>query len=273
MSLLDSLAQGHIFDLGQPSQAAMPVLPVHRPGYQYLLHRRHEDSYRPAEGAWRSGAAGTLVMKEHAGTHIDALSHQAEHLRLHGDVAVTPQVETMLGFTRHGAEEIPPLVCPAVLLDMAAHSGVDELPPRHLVSAADLAACAERQGTPLVQGSVLLVRTGFGRYWRATDEEHYLAAAGMTGEASIWVARHGVRAVGADTMVWDVPDEVDPTVGCTLPGHVVFLVRHGIYIIENLYLEEIAAAQVHQFLFVCLPLKLVGATGSPVRPIALVLPN
>ncbi len=41
-----------------------------------------------------------------------------------------------------------------------------------------------------------------------------------------------------------------------------------IYIIENLTLEELAASGHHEFEFVCLPLKLVGATGSPVRPVA-----
>jgi kynurenine formamidase len=55
----------------------------------------------------------------------------------------------------------------------------------------------------------------------------------------------------------------------TLPGHVLLLVRAGIPIIENLNLEELAAAGVHEFGFVCLPLKMRGATGSPVRPIAI----
>jgi kynurenine formamidase len=58
--------------------------------------------------------------------------------------------------------------------------------------------------------------------------------------------------------------------GCTLPGHLILLAQHGIYIIENLRLGELAAAQAYRFNFVCAPLKLVGATGSPVRPIALI---
>ena len=55
----------------------------------------------------------------------------------------------------------------------------------------------------------------------------------------------------------------------TLPGHILLLVRAGIPIIENLNLEELASAGVHEFAFVCLPLKMRGATGSPVRPIAI----
>jgi kynurenine formamidase len=55
-----------------------------------------------------------------------------------------------------------------------------------------------------------------------------------------------------------------------LPGHLILLVRHGIYIIENLMLEELAGARHYRFDFVCTPLKFVGATGSPVRPVAVV---
>jgi len=55
----------------------------------------------------------------------------------------------------------------------------------------------------------------------------------------------------------------------TLPGHVLLLVRAGIPIIENLNLEQLASAMVHEFAFICLPLKMRGATGSPVRPIAI----
>ncbi len=55
-----------------------------------------------------------------------------------------------------------------------------------------------------------------------------------------------------------------------LPAHRILLVEHGIHIMETLALEELAAAGVTEFVFVLSPLKLVGATGSPVRPLALV---
>jgi kynurenine formamidase len=54
------------------------------------------------------------------------------------------------------------------------------------------------------------------------------------------------------------------------PGHVILLIRHGIHIIENLYLEELARDRVYAFTFICVPPKLRGATGSPVRPLAVV---
>lgn len=53
-----------------------------------------------------------------------------------------------------------------------------------------------------------------------------------------------------------------------LPAHKVLLVDAGIYILENVNLEALAAAGVYEFLFICIPLRLVGATGCPVRPLA-----
>jgi kynurenine formamidase len=88
-------------------------------------------------------------------------------------------------------------------------------------------------------------------------------------DGSSWLAERRPVAVGADNLAWDVPGADDPELG-TLPGHTVLIVRAGILIIESLRLEELAADGVREFAFVCLPLKLRGGTGSPVRPIALV---
>jgi kynurenine formamidase len=254
------------FDLEQPRTVDMPVHESHRPGYLYALHRRHEDGYRPDEGSPRSGASGLIVCKEHSGTHIDALSHQADALTLYGGVPVAG-VQTPSGFTRHGVEEIPPIVAPGVLLDVPANLGVAELEPGRAITAAELQACCAEREITIEPGDVVLVRTGNGRYWH--DPERYLAGPGMDSSASRWLAEQGVLAVGADNMAWDVIGLVDPEFGA-LPGHLLLLARSGIYIIENLQLEELAAARDDRFSFICTPLKFVGATGSPVRPIALV---
>lgn len=257
-----------VFDLEQPRTPEMPIHPSHLPGYSYHLHRRHEDNYRPAETGPRAGASGVLVCMEHTGTHIDALSHQSDHLKLYGDIPVGPDVQTPKGFRRHGVEEIPPLVAPACLLDLPALFGVEALEPGQAVSKRELQDCCERQGVTIQPGGVVIVRTGNERYWN--DPERYLAGPGMAADASLWMAECGVLAVGADNMAWDVIGRWDEEIGCELPGHVILLARSGIYIIENLRLDELAAAKPSKFLFVCAPLKFVGATGSPVRPVALV---
>ena len=259
----------YIFDLEQPRTPEMPIHLAHQQaGYSYLLHRHHEDEYRPEEAGPRTGAAGVIICGEHTGTHIDALCHQSDALVLYGGVSVTSEVQSSRGFTRHGVEEIPPIVAPGVLLDAAAREGVKSLEPGHAVTGEDLEACCENQGVAVEPGDVVLVRTGNARYWE--DADRYLAGPGMATSASYWVAQRGVVAVGADNPAWDVPGMKDPDLGCMLPGHLILLARRGIYIIENLNLDELAAAGYHRFDFVCTPLKLVGATGSPVRPLAII---
>lgn len=262
----DSPRQTRIFDLEQPRTADMPIHPSHLPGYKYVLHRRHQDTW--GQDGPRTSASGMLVLMEHTGTHIDALSHQASDLTLCGGIPIDAQVQTPAGFTQHGVEQIPPIVAPGVLLDMTSLQGVATLPPGYAVSAVELETCCTRQEVSIAAGDVVLVYTGNELAWG--DEERYLAGPGMAGDASRWLAEQGVLAVGADNMAWDVIGLRDEELGCHLPGHLLLLARHGIYIIENLRLGELAAAQAYRFTFICTPLKFVGATGSPVRPIALI---
>jgi len=112
------------------------------------------------------------------------------------------------------------------------------------------------------------VRTGYGTIWG--DEETYLNAAGVSKSGNLWAADQQVVAVGADNMAWDNMVERDPETKMALFGHAHLLVKHGIHIIENLNLEELAAAKIYEFGFVGIPLKFRGATGSPIRPLALV---
>ena len=204
-------------------------------------------------------------MPEHSGTHIDALAHQAENMILHGGVHVDSGVQTSAGFRVHGVDTLAPLVCRGVLLDVAGDHGV---PADHPISRQELEQAATEGGVEVRAGDVVLVRTGYGALW--SDSSQYLHAAGVSAGGSRWLIDREVRAVGADNIAWDViTGPPDAELGVTLPGHVLLLVRAGIPIIENLNLEELAAEGVREFAFVCLPLKMRGATGSPVRPIAL----
>jgi kynurenine formamidase len=267
LSLADQLGKAKVYDLEQPRYAGMPIHPAHRPGYFYALHRRHRDTHDPQRHGPRSSASGVLTLMEHSGTHIDALSHQACRLTLFGGVPVD-EAETPAGFKKLGVETVPPLLGRGVLLDVAGFQGVDRLPPNSGIGGDVLAACAAAQGVEVRRGDVLLVRTGYGAVW--ADEALYLSAAGAAKSATLWAAERGVVAVGADNMAWDDPNERDPETGATLFAHVYLLPQKGIYILENLNLEELARDRVYVFAFVAAPLKFQGATGSPLRPLALV---
>ena len=258
MTFLQELEKTRVFDLEQLRYAGGPAHPAHAPGFNYFLHRHHA---RGAPEA-RTSASGLVVTPEHSGTHIDALSHQAENLTLHGGVHVDEGVQTSAGFKQLGIDTMGPLVCRGVLLDVAADR---RLEPEYAITPHDLERAAHAE---VREGDAVLVRTGFGALWSKPDE--YLRAAGVSAAGSRWLIDRRVRAVGADNMAFDVMSSTpDPELDVTLPGHLLLLVRAGIPIIENLNLEELAANKVYEFLFVCLPLKMRGATGSPVRPVAI----
>lgn len=250
-----------VFDLEQVRSTKGAWHPVQHPGFHFGLHRRHGDG--GPQG--RTSASGVIVTVDHFATHVDAFCHQAVGGRMFGDVAVTHETETDRGFSVHGAETIAPFVCRGVLIDVAA-AGLVTGEPR-LVGAGDLEATLAEQGQTLRPGDVALVRTGWGRFW-SVDNDRYRAGPGVDASGSRWLADRGVSAVGADTMAWDAVGHHDDELG-DFPGHVLLLVRAGIYIFENLRLEELGESGCREFLFVAAPLKYEGATAGPVRPLAI----
>lgn len=260
-SLISALTSAQVIDLEQPRFAGMPMFPANAPNFAFMLHRRHEEGLEA-----RTSAAGMILTADHAGTHVDALNHQAEHMCMHGGVRVTAANQGPGGVSVMSAECLPPIVARGVLIDLVAERG-DRLPPQYLVERDELAAAAERQGVRVRPGDVLLVRTGWGAAWH---DPAYITGGGMARSSGEWAAEQKVYAVGADNMSWDVPGYVDSVLGHTLPNHAILLVRAGILMFENLLLEELAATGVREFAFVSLPLKLAGATGSPTRPVAII---
>jgi kynurenine formamidase len=239
----------------------MPMFPANNPNYAFMLHRRHEEGLES-----RTSAAGMILTADHAGTHVDALCHQAENMVMFGGVPVSAENQGPGGLTALTAETLPPIIRRGVLIDLVAARG-GRLPPRYLVERDELAAVADQQGVDVRPGDVLLVHTGWGAAWRDPD---YITGGGMARSSGEWAVERQVYAVGADNMSWDLPGYTDPVLGHSLPNHTLLLARAGILIFENLLLEDLAATGAREFAFVSLPLKLVGATGSPTRPVAII---
>jgi kynurenine formamidase len=260
-ALISELTDARVIDLEQPRFAGMPMFPANAPNYTFMLHRRHEPGLES-----RTSAAGMILTADHAGTHVDALCHQAEDMHMFGGIAVTAANQDPGGVRVLSAEALPPIVRRGVLIDLVEARG-GRLPSRYLVERAELEAAAERQAVAVRPGDVLLIRTGWGAAWHDPD---YISGGGMARSSGEWAVERGVYAVGADNMSWDLPGYVDQVLGHSLPNHTLLLARAGILIFENLILEDLAASGAREFLFVSLPLKLVGATGSPTRPVAII---
>jgi kynurenine formamidase len=265
--LLDALpaAGPYIVELGQPLFTGMPCSPNH-PGFRMVLARRHGDAVRPDGG---SAANETIVTGGHVGTHIDALSHVSHDGKLHGGVDAA-EAQSGGAFSEHGAERIPAMVTRGVLLDVAAAHGTETLPGGYGVTAEDLEHAAAIGGARPRSGDVAVVRTGWARNFG--DPVAYLGTEsgvpGITEDAGEWLTDRGVRAVGADTTACE---QIPPGAGHrVLPVHRLLLVDHGVHIMEHLALEDLATTGRHEFLFVVAPLRIVGGTGSPIRPLAVI---
>jgi kynurenine formamidase len=135
-----------------------------------------------------------------------------------------------------------------------------------------LADTAAAQRVTLQPGDTVLIRTGWGQYFQG-DPGIYMGASslGPSVEGAQFLIDHGARVVGSDTLTFEKrpPLLFAPTFQI-FPVHMLVIADHGINIIENFYLEELAAARVYEFLIVVPPLKIRGGTGSALRAFALV---
>jgi kynurenine formamidase len=254
-----------LIELGHPHFTGMPCSPNH-PGFRMTLIRRHGDMVRPDGG---SASNEMIVTGGHVGTHVDALSHVSQNGLLHGGVDAA-DAQTGGRFKALGAEHTPALLTRGVLLDVAATKNVDVLPPGYGVTAEDLRAAAHAAGVTLERGDVALIRTGWARHF--DDPARYQGLAdgvpGPTQDAARYLAETGVTTTGADTTAYE---QIQAGAGHkVLPVHRILLVDAGIHIIEHLNLEGASNEGLTEFVFVMAPLRIVGGTGSPIRPFAAV---
>jgi kynurenine formamidase len=259
-SLLDLISSARVFDLAQPYYVGMPHHPAHPP-FLFGLTKQHGD-YIASNGA--SSAADALALGSHNGTHIDALCHFSCGGKLHGGAAARDLQSPGGGLRAFSIDTVAPILRRAVLLDIAALEGGAPLGAGFEITPAHLDAAVRAQDVDVRPGDVVLLRTGWAQYWN--DAARFISQVCGPGPAidgARWLSSRRVFAAGSDTIAFErVPDN-------NMPVHVHLLVESGIHIIECLNLEELAAQRVHTFLFVAAPLKITGATGSPIRPLAI----
>ena len=153
-----------------------------------------------------------------------------------------------------------------MLIDVAAAKKMEVLPQSHRISARDLQEALTLQGTVLEEGDIVLVRTGQMKYF--SDAAKYKNnAPGLSMGAAEFLVASGAMVAGADNLTFEMfPSEVE---GNPVPVHTYLLAQHGIPILELVYLEELSRDKVYTFAFIGGSIKLSGASGAPVRPLAI----
>lgn len=268
LAALGQVASGRVYDLGVDLFVGMPDCCSDAFGDpRFQIWMTHVPSRDPSELVAHSGDA--ISMSTHTGTHIDALNH----FGLHGEIWNGARADEALGvrgWSRSGADTYPPILARGVLIDVAGAKQLDRLPASYAISTSDLQHALERQATRLMPGDVVLVRTGAMRDWPDRAGFGLFEQPGLALEATNWLVEdQGVMLLGADNLGLEHFPSADPD--HFAPVHSYLLAERGVSIVELVWLEELARDGVYEFLFLASPLKLRGATGSPVRPLAIAL--
>lgn len=254
---------GRVVPLGQPLSKRTPVQ-LHRPP---LMHFMNRDGGDYAAGAERRGgfqfAEDTLVLSTHIGTHIDALCHSWYDDTLYNGFPSTG-IRSNTGAAHCGIEHCPPIVTRGLLLDIVKHRGAP-LEKGACISADELAACAKASGLDIHEGDAVLIRTGWLETHGGDGKEYFSGEPGIDVEAGVWLATAGVAIIGADNFAVEA---IPFPAGTVAPVHQRLIRDFGIPLVENLALVELAEAGAREFLLILAPLPIVGATGSPLCPIA-----
>ena len=266
--LLRSLESAQVVDLNFIWDSRSPLLAFNPPFAAALVN-----SHRQTKG-WIPQIAFAADMMFFSGQHgaptIDALGHISHDGKMFGGLNAEEN-EGPNGLTALGIETYPKdkYLNRGVLLDVAKYKGMDMLPPGYEITGADLEATAKAQGVEVRAGDSVLIRTGFGKLFG--DKAKYMGLRPGPGEsACTWLASKKVFLSGDDQLTY----EVYPEKGTIFPCHRILIADSGIYIVENMNLEELApvlaARKSYEFAVVINPPRLRGMTGAAINAFAIV---
>ncbi|WP_139980273.1 cyclase family protein [Nocardioides litoris] len=279
--VLDALrlpTTGQVFSLALPRFTGMPLFGAHPP-FQVSMYRTPAglrgdgvEPWGPTNEVNLQYMAEVVSGTAHSGAHVDALAHMTIGDDDHWyDGANAREHLGDRGPTVGDGSKLPPFIRRGILLDVPGFLGLDALDSHQSVDAEQLQQVAQAEGVTIRAGDIVLIRTGYLGAWPDPEKMARHTTAGPDISAAAWLLDQGVVAVGSDTETFEVQPAPDPgSPANPQPVHTLLLIENGIYLFECIYLEELARHKVYEFLFVALPLKIAGTTGSMLDPVAIV---
>jgi kynurenine formamidase len=281
--LLKAVKKARLIDLSHNWEITSPVASVN-PFYSFALSATHENT----RGTFGDGGqlSFTAEVQHFSGQHgapsIDAIGHIGRDGKLFGgvDAAAATSNPDGIGASGVGAnlsiDKFPAdlLVNRGILLDVARMIQGDSspLPATFEITAAHMEQAAKQQHVKLKKGDTVFIRTGWGQYFKSNAALYSGAnSPGPSLDGANFLIKNGARVVGDDTLTFEQrpPIVTSPTFQ-VFPVHMRVIADSGVYIIENLNLEELSAAKAYEFVVVVPPLRILGGTGSALRAFALV---
>ena len=263
---------GEVFTLGFHLSSQLPLIGSRR----FDLHTKRSTATDPGT----RGENEEIVITElgQVGTQLDAFAHQiysgeyynciTNHEMSFPDAGSTElSAGARQGFPKLGVEKIPDIMTRGVLIDVAGSKNVEMLQGGYVITADDLQQALAKEKLKIEPGDAVMIHTGWGKLYTVKDKEKYLKSSpGIGIEAGEWLIKQNPMLVGTDTCCVEVRPY--PEQKMNLPIHAMFLIDYGVYLVENLKLEQLAAGHAYETAYIMTPLKIDGATGSTIDPIA-----
>ena len=269
-NLITSLKSARVIELNFVWDGKSPVLSLNPP-FAIGLHSSHKQTAGAIPGGIAYAEDMMFFSGQHGAPTIDALGHISNNGKLFGGVDAVAS-EGPSGLLALGIEAYPKdrLINRGVLLDVARYKKVDALEAGYEITAEDLEATAKAEGVDIRPGDSVLIRTGYGKFFES-DRGKYSGFRPGPGEgAARWLAGKRIFLTGDDQMSY----EVVPQKGTVFACHRILIADNGIYLVENLNLEELsqtlAGQGVYEFVLVLNPPRMRGATGAPVNAFAII---
>ncbi|MDA9975419.1 cyclase family protein [Alphaproteobacteria bacterium] len=201
------------------------------------------------------------------GPQIDGLGHLGES-GIFYNCNEGKEFAALTGLKKLGIHTIPPIVARGVMIDMAKHFGVRTMKAGQHFDSGDIKAAAKAQGVIIKAGDVVLFHTGWTDGMLASEPKSWVSGEpGLSNEGAEYLAALSPIAVGADT--WGV-EAVPPKKGDKVfYGHVTFLKKNGIFILETMNTGRLAKEGVNEFMFVLGQARLKGAVQMIINPVAI----
>jgi len=262
--------EGTVYDLGRVLHADVPRFEG-RFWHQTLISSAHFINRRRSDGGpggWGRNAINWITELAtgtyQIGTHLDGLNHLQIGDRFYNGWRLEEIVEEW-GTSKLGIETVPPIITRGILLDVARQHGVHRLEAGEVITVDDVEATLRAQQVNVEPGDVLLFHTGWGSLWE--DPVRYVDGEPGVGMAvAEWLVEQRVALTGADTWSFGAVPGEDPERPFVVPQ--ALNVKHGLFIMENLATEALAAAQVYEFMFVLTHAKTRGSTAAGIVPAA-----
>jgi kynurenine formamidase len=159
------------------------------------------------------------------------------------------------------------MVARAVMLDMAAHYGVEVVKEGTAFNKAEIDAVAKKQGVEIQQGDIVIFHTGWLSLIEKDPKRFGSVEPGLGREGARYLVSKGVVAVGADTWAVEaIPFE--PGAG-VFEVHQILLPMSGTYILENINTAELAKDKAYEFMFILGQNKYQGSVQSMINPVGI----